>query len=177
MLRKSNASIFVVILMLVCGGSGASTPRITVLYDAFGRSPELHQDWGFAALIEVGGKRVLFDTGNNAEILAHNAKQLGVDLKRLDFAVISHRHGDHVGGLAHLLAVNPAVTIYAPREGFGVFGAELPREFLSANEALPPHMRYWNGTPAERLCFGSAWPEAISSSSVKPPKSRPDFTS
>lgn len=136
----------------------AEEARITVLYDAFGKESALHKDWGFAALIEVNGKRVLFDTGNNAQILAHNAKTLKVDLSRLDFAVISHRHGDHVGGLTHLLAINPDVPIYAPREGFGVFGAELPREFLPARDTLEPHMRYWDGAPAERLRFGSAWP-------------------
>ena len=69
--------------------------RVTILYDAFGGRPGLIRDWGFAALVEYGGKRILFDTGNNAEIFARNVRALGVDLRRLDFAVISHRHGDH----------------------------------------------------------------------------------
>jgi metal-dependent hydrolase (beta-lactamase superfamily II) len=41
-------------------------------------------------------------------------------LRQLDFAVVSHRHGDHTSGLNHLLKVNPAVKIYAPQESFGV---------------------------------------------------------
>src|SRR5438876_8637960 len=48
------------------------TAQITVLYDAFGKTSTMKKDWGFAALIEYGGKRILFDTGNNAEIFAHN---------------------------------------------------------------------------------------------------------
>ena len=48
-------------------------------------------DWGFAALIEYAGKRILFDTGNNAKTFEHNVNELGVDLKRLDAVVISHR--------------------------------------------------------------------------------------
>src|SRR5271156_994877 len=36
-------------------------------------------------------KRILFDTGNNPEILARNAKAKGVDLTKLDFVVMSHR--------------------------------------------------------------------------------------
>ena len=60
------------------------------------------KDWGFAALVEYGGKRILFDTGNNAEIFAHNVEVKGVDLTQLDFAVVSHRHGDHTSGLNHL---------------------------------------------------------------------------
>ena len=84
------------------------------LYDAFGKSNKLTKDWGFAALVEYGGKRILFDTGNNAEIFARNVTALGVDLKKLDFVVISHRHADHTSGLSFLLSVNPKVTVYTP---------------------------------------------------------------
>src|ERR1700674_1288138 len=100
--------------------------RVTIIYDAFGGGPGLTRDWGFSALIESGGKRILFDTGDNADIFARNVRRLGIDLKRLDFAVISHRHGDHIAGLSYLLRVNPRVKIYAPKENFGVFGATLP---------------------------------------------------
>ncbi len=87
--------------------------QITVLYDAFGQASAMQKDWGYAAFIEYGGKRILFDTGNNPDILAQNAKAKDVDLSKLDFVVMSHRHGDHMGGLAYLLKVNPKVTIYA----------------------------------------------------------------
>lgn len=97
----------------------ASTPRITVLYDAFGKAPDMTKDCGFSALIEYDGKRILFDTGNNAEIFAHNVKARGIDLTRLDFAIVSHRHGDHTSGLNYLLTVNPRVKIYVPKENFG----------------------------------------------------------
>jgi metal-dependent hydrolase (beta-lactamase superfamily II) len=63
--------------------------------------------WGYAALVEMNGKRILFDTGDDPQILANNVKAKGVDLTRLDFVVLSHRHGDHMGGLTYLLSVNP----------------------------------------------------------------------
>ncbi|MFL5434547.1 MAG: hypothetical protein ACJ784_08560, partial [Myxococcales bacterium] len=59
--------------------------QITILYDAFGKPSQMEKDWGFAALIEYGGKRILFDTGDNPEILAKNARARGVDLSNLDF--------------------------------------------------------------------------------------------
>src|SRR5262249_44728967 len=90
--------------------------RVTILYDSFGKSRSLTMDWGFAALVEYGGKRILFDTGNNARIFEHNVKALGVDLRRLDFVVISHRHADHTSGLSYVLRVNPKVRIYVPDE-------------------------------------------------------------
>lgn len=138
----------------------AQQPRITVLYDAFGTVPQLQKDWGYSALIEVDGKRILFDSGDNPDILEANSKALGVDLSRLDFVVMSHRHGDHMGGMEYLLRVNPHVKIYAPKENFGVYGASLPGTFYRKNESLPPYMRYYNGTPPERMVFGSAWPRA-----------------
>ena len=110
-------------------------------------------------LIEYGGKRILFDTGNNAEIFAHNVEAKGVDLRQLDFAIVSHRHGDHTSGLNHLLKVNPAVKIYAPQENFGVFGATLPSTFYRRNDTLPDDMRYFDGKPPDTLRFGTPWPE------------------
>ena len=138
----------------------APKDQITVLYDAFGRDSSMKKDWGFSALVEVGGKRILFDTGNNSDILAHNAKAKGVDLSNLDFAVVSHRHGDHMGGLNYLVSVNPNVPIYAPKENFGVFGSSFPGSFYRRNESLPPAMRYFAGEPPETLGFGTPWPTA-----------------
>src|SRR5215475_11997675 len=102
--------------LLVLLGSGPAThasvdpakAQITVLYDAFGQTTGMQKDWGYAAFVEYGGKRILFDTGNNADIFAHNVQTKGIDLTTLDFAVVSHRHGDHTSGLSHLLKVNPA---------------------------------------------------------------------
>jgi 7,8-dihydropterin-6-yl-methyl-4-(beta-D-ribofuranosyl)aminobenzene 5'-phosphate synthase len=134
--------------------------QITVLYDAFGKVSGMQKDWGYAALIEYGGKRILFDTGNNADILEQNAKAKGIDLSKLDFVVMSHRHGDHMGGMSYLLRVNPKVKIYAPKEGFGVYGADLPSSFYRKDPSLPPEQRYYSGAPPEVMRFGSAWPGA-----------------
>ncbi|MGN1286287.1 MAG: MBL fold metallo-hydrolase, partial [Bradyrhizobium sp.] len=51
--------------------------QITILYDAFGTDPSLTKDWGFSALLEIAGKRILFDTGDNADIFAANVKAKG----------------------------------------------------------------------------------------------------
>lgn len=134
--------------------------QITVLYDAFGQTSAMQKDWGYSVLVEYGGKRILFDTGNNPDILAQNAKAKGIDLSKLDFVVMSHRHGDHMGGMGYLLRANPKVTIYAPKEGFGVYGADLPSTFYRKDPSLPSEQRYYNGAPPEVMRFGSAWPGA-----------------
>ena len=104
MMKHISLRASAVIIVLFADMAIAATPnRVTILYDSFGKSPSLTMDWGFAALVEYGGKRILFDTGNNAQIFEHNLKAAGVDLQKLDFVVMSHRHGDHMGGLAYLL--------------------------------------------------------------------------
>ncbi|WP_024510776.1 MBL fold metallo-hydrolase [Bradyrhizobium sp. ARR65] len=142
--------------------SAAAEPgnQITILYDAFGTDATMTKDWGFSALVEIAGKRILFDTGDNAEIFAANVNAKGVDLTKLDFVVLSHRHSDHMAGLSHVLSVNPTVKIYAPKEGFGIYGSSLPSSFYRKDESLPPDMRYYGGKPPEVMKFGSAWPDA-----------------
>jgi len=141
-------------------GTPAAGPAITVLYDAFGKVPGLQKDWGYSALVEIAGRRILFDTGDNPDILEANVKALGVDLSRLDFVVMSHRHGDHMGGMEYLLKVNPNVKIYAPKENFGIYGASLPSAFYRKNGQLPAYQRYYDGNPPVTMTFGSAWPRA-----------------
>lgn len=134
--------------------------QITILYDAFGDRRGLRRDWGFAALVEYGGKRILFDTGNDGATFEHNVRALHADLRRLDFVVVSHRHGDHTGGLAYLLTINPGVTIYAPKENFGTFGAEIPSGFVRSDTALPPRMRYYAGALPPAIVSSTPWPSA-----------------
>jgi 7,8-dihydropterin-6-yl-methyl-4-(beta-D-ribofuranosyl)aminobenzene 5'-phosphate synthase len=137
-----------------------SSPQITILYDAFGPASAMRKDWGYSAFVEFGGKRILFDTGNNPDNLEQNAKAKGIDLSNLDFVVMSHRHGDHMGGLSYVLRVNPQVKIYAPKEGFGVYGSDLPGAFYRKEPSLPADERYFGGTSPDVMRFGSAWPGA-----------------
>lgn len=134
--------------------------RVTVLYDAFGDKPHLKRDWGIALLVEFSGKKILFDTGNNPEIFAANVRALNIDLKSLDFVVISHRHGDHTSGLSYLLRVNPKVKIYVPAEPFGAFGSTLPAGFYKSVDSLPHRMQYFGGEAPGAFSSGSAWPGA-----------------
>jgi 7,8-dihydropterin-6-yl-methyl-4-(beta-D-ribofuranosyl)aminobenzene 5'-phosphate synthase len=138
--------------------AAAETARITVLYDAFGKDAAMTKDWGYAVLVEIKGKRILFDTGDDPAIFAKNVKARGVDLTKLDFVVLSHRHGDHTSGVSYLLSANPKVRIYAPADGLGgIFGTEVPGKFYRKDEALPAEMRYYSGTPPEIIKFGTVF--------------------
>lgn len=69
-------------------------------------------EWGFAALVEADGRRLLFDAGYRPETVLENARELGIDLSTVTDVVLSHHHGDHTGGLVtlrrELATANPA---------------------------------------------------------------------
>ena len=159
MTRLSSGLLLVVFLLPVCC-KAEPTNRVTILYDAFGKSAAMTKAWGFSALVEFGGKRILFDAGGNADILEHNVKALGVDLSKLDFAVISHRHGDHISGLNYLLRINPTIKIYTPAEPWGPFGWGAPNSFYRKDESLAADMRYFDGDPPNMLSASTPWPQA-----------------
>jgi 7,8-dihydropterin-6-yl-methyl-4-(beta-D-ribofuranosyl)aminobenzene 5'-phosphate synthase len=81
-------------------------------------------EWGFAALVEADGRRLLFDTGARPETVLQNARELGVDLSGVTEVVLSHHHGDHTGGLVtlrrELSKANPAALSRA-YVGAGIF--------------------------------------------------------
>ena len=62
-----------------------------------------------------------------------------------------------MAGLNYVLSVNPTVKIYAPKEGFGIYGSSLPSSFYRKDETLPPEMRYYGGEPPQTMKFGAAW--------------------
>jgi 7,8-dihydropterin-6-yl-methyl-4-(beta-D-ribofuranosyl)aminobenzene 5'-phosphate synthase len=143
-------------LLLTISGPAVAKDRITILYDAFSDNKAMTKDWGFSALVEHDGKRILFDTGNNPEIFERNVKALNVDLTNLDFVVISHRHTDHASGLKYLLKIKPDVTVYVPADGDNGFGgSEFPYQaFFRPEPSLPAKMRYFEGAYPEHLRSG-----------------------
>jgi phosphoribosyl 1,2-cyclic phosphodiesterase len=58
---------------------------------------------GNAVLIVAGETRVLIDAGLSARELMRRLALVGEDAGRLDGIVVTHEHGDHVGGLRVLL--------------------------------------------------------------------------
>jgi 7,8-dihydropterin-6-yl-methyl-4-(beta-D-ribofuranosyl)aminobenzene 5'-phosphate synthase len=137
--------------------------RATVLFDAFGKPSNLGRGWGYSIFIEHGGRRILFDTGGRSAEFANNASALSVDLKRLDFVTITHRHNDHTAGLGHVLRENPAVTIYTPFEGGG-FNSPTPpalTNLITRQVAgVPDDLRYFSGNPPPQGGDGTPWPGA-----------------
>ena len=91
-------------------------PEIILIsvYDNYQVNPNLETAWGFATVIKTPQELILFDTGENSEILLSDMKKLGIDPFSIKKVVISHIHGDHVGGLERFLERNSNVIVFIP---------------------------------------------------------------
>jgi 7,8-dihydropterin-6-yl-methyl-4-(beta-D-ribofuranosyl)aminobenzene 5'-phosphate synthase len=116
------------------------TLKVTVLSTMLAGDPlQGIGEWGFAALIEADGRRLLVDTGARAETVARNAVELGVDLSTVEDLVLTHNHADHTGGLLtlrrELSKKNPKALTRA-HVARGIFLSRLNQD-REANGLLP----------------------------------------
>jgi 7,8-dihydropterin-6-yl-methyl-4-(beta-D-ribofuranosyl)aminobenzene 5'-phosphate synthase len=128
--------------------SASDQNSILNLYDAFGYQKRgTILDWGFSALIHYNGKTILFDTGNSADGFEHNVKALGVDLQKVDIAVLSHRHVDHISGFDYMLKVKPEVKAYLPADpALGApFHLGVSHDSKESLAGVPPEQLYFGG--------------------------------
>ena len=92
--------------------------RIVTLVENTACRDGLASEHGLSLYIEARGKKILFDAGQTGAF-ADNAEKLGVDLASVNFAILSHGHYDHGGGLLRFLEINQTAPVYLRREAFG----------------------------------------------------------
>ena len=95
--------------------------KITVLVNNSANTGGLRAEHGLSFHIQAGGHQVLFDTGQS-DLLIQNARQLKIDLRKVETVVLSHGHYDHTGGLK-------AVRILAPEAKLCLHPAALLPKF------------------------------------------------
>ena len=91
--------------------------KLTVLMENTTSQPELVCTHGLSVYLENSAQRILFDMGPGAQF-AQNAQALGVDLAAVDYAVLSHGHYDHGGGLDVFLRRNDHAPVYLRQGAF-----------------------------------------------------------
>lgn len=87
---------------------------ISIVYNNVPYDLNLKTAWGISCLIETDDKNILFDIGGDSPTLLDNMEKMGIDPDQIDIVVLSHIHGDHVGGLNGFLEKNNKVIVYIP---------------------------------------------------------------
>ena len=94
--------------------------KITTLIENTTLCPELMAEHGLSLYIETAQHNILFDMGQS-NAFAQNAAKLGIDLGKVDIAILSHGHYDHGGGLKTFLSLNDHAPVYMSRHAFGEY--------------------------------------------------------
>jgi 7,8-dihydropterin-6-yl-methyl-4-(beta-D-ribofuranosyl)aminobenzene 5'-phosphate synthase len=97
--------------------------KISVLMENTPHAEGFASEHGLSLYIETQYQRILFDMGQSDGFTA-NAERLRIELAVVDFAVLSHGHYDHGGGLPHFLARNGTAPVYVNRRAFEPHYAE-----------------------------------------------------
>lgn len=71
----------------------------------------LEGEWGLSIYITHRDRRILLDSGASGLFL-ENADKLGIDLTRVDYAVLSHGHPDHSNGMEDFFRAAEGVPFY-----------------------------------------------------------------
>lgn len=84
--------------------------KITVLVDNI-EANNCSAEWGLSFLIEYNSHKFLLDMGAS-DIFTKNAEKMGIDLKEVDYAVLSHAHFDHSDGIDSFFNINDKAPLY-----------------------------------------------------------------
>lgn len=91
--------------------------KITSLLENTTCRDDMHIEHGLSLYIETAHHKILFDMGQT-DLFVQNAKNLGISLAGADYAVLSHGHYDHGGGLSAFLALNDRAPVFVHRDAF-----------------------------------------------------------
>ena len=114
--------------------------KVTVLVENTTCREDVAAQHGLSLYLETEDQRILFDMGQDDTFL-HNAEVLGIDLSKVDLAILSHGHYDHGGGLKTFLQVNSTAPIYLQECAFGAYynGTE---KYIGLDQMLSHHSRF-----------------------------------
>lgn len=126
--------------------------KITALVENTAASDNVAAEHGLSLYIEANGKKILFDMGQT-DLFAANADALAVDLTKVDFAVLSHGHYDHGGGLGHFLGLNKTAPVYLNQHAFGDYynGTE---KYIGLDKSLREDERVITVGDEMKICDG-----------------------
>lgn len=115
--------------------------RIVTLMENTAVSPSVKCSHGLSFYIETKNHKILFDFGPDGSFL-QNGEALGIHIREVDTAILSHGHYDHGGGLGDFLKANRTASVHMQRKAFGEFYAHDPdgvRRYIGLPQELKDH--------------------------------------
>ncbi len=113
--------------------------KISVLCENTSKKPNIAYEHGLSLFIETEKHNILFDMGQT-DLFAKNAREMNIDLKKVDIAILSHGHYDHGGGLQTFLAINDKAKVYINRDAFGDY-YNADEKYIGLDKALSDNER------------------------------------
>lgn len=110
--------------------------RATVVVDNR-KNGDIQGEWGLCIYIEYGDQKILLDVGAS-NLFARNAEKLGISLKEVDMAVLSHAHYDHANGMEAFFQNNDKAKFYL-RETCGE-NCYFKKWFITKYIGIPKHI-------------------------------------
>lgn len=115
--------------------------KITTLIEDTKKDPRFINEFGLSFYIETDSQKILLDMGGSEKFIL-NSQTLGLNIKDVDMAIISHAHSDHGGGLGAFLEENSKSRVYLHQKSqnnyYGNIGARLP---LVLNTVFHPFVK------------------------------------
>ena len=97
---------------------------IKVIYDNRKDNVSMQEGWGFSCLIDLGHRKILFDTGADQNAFFSNLQKLNIQCEEITDVVFSHEHADHIAGFLEVLrSLKKSSRLFLPK---GFSAQELP---------------------------------------------------
>lgn len=115
--------------------------KIVTLVENSALNEDFHSVHGVSFYIETKKHTILFDMGPD-DTFIKNAELLGVDLNKVDIAIVSHGHNDHGGALERFLTLNDHAKVYVREEAFSNLFSQKPSKeklYIGLTQRLKHH--------------------------------------
>ncbi len=117
--------------------------RISVIVENNSTKPNIIAEHGLSLFIEACGHQFFFDLGQG-HLFAQNAVSMGINVADAEFAIVSHGHYDHGGGIANFMQLNKTAKVYLHSDGFGMHYSLKDNNFykyIGLDQTLVNHKR------------------------------------
>ncbi len=91
--------------------------KIKIIYDNCKSDENFKEGWGFSCLVDLGSRKILFDTGADSAAFFSNLHKLGIPCNEITDVVCSHNHADHVAGFKDILGkLKAGSRVFLPKK-------------------------------------------------------------